>query len=61
MYGESYGIDTLARLLRNIAKRLYYDMDDGTDWADLIDDARQLMEGSIVLWESLMKEVHGDD
>lgn len=57
MYGENYGIGTLARLLRDIAKRLYYDMDDGTDWADLVDDARQLMEGSIVLWESIMKEV----
>lgn len=61
MYGENYGISTLAKSLKRIAEKIYFDMDDGVDWADLVDDARQLMEGSIVLWESIMREVHGDD
>ena len=60
MYGENYGTGTLARLLKNIAEKLYFDMDDGVNWSNLVDDARQLMEGSIVLWESIMREVHED-
>lgn len=57
MYGENYGIETLAKSLKRIAENLYFDMDDGVDWADLVDNARQLMEGSIVLWESMLREV----
>lgn len=61
MYGENYGVSTLARSLRDIAARLYFDMDDDVPWSELINDARQLMEGSIVLWESIIREVYGDD
>ena len=60
MYGESYGTGTLAKSLKTIAENLYFDMDDGVRWSELVDDARMLMEGSMVLWETLVKEASDD-
>lgn len=61
MYGENYGTDTLAKSLKRIAEDLYFDMDDGVPWSELTDNARMLMEGSIVLWKTLMEESMHDD
>jgi hypothetical protein len=58
VFGENYGTGTLAKSLKRIAEDLYFDMDDGVPWSELVDDARSLMEGAIVLWETMVKEAN---
>lgn len=52
-YGENLGTSTLARNLRDLAAEIYYEMDDGKPWEELREKAKSLMEGSIVLWETM--------
>ena len=53
-YGENLGTATLARSLRDLAEEIYREIDDGTSWEELRDRARSLMEGSMVLWETMV-------
>ena len=59
-YGEQFGIGTLAKVLRNLADDIYYDIDNGEDYEDIVDDAKNLMEGSIELWKRLMEYAYED-
>lgn len=56
MYGESCGTSTLAKSLMRTSAELYYNMDDGVPWEQLRDDARKMVEGSIVLWKTILEE-----
>lgn len=56
MFGENYGTSTLAKSLIQLAKNVYYDMDDGKPYEDIAENAKWLMEGAIVLWERIMKD-----
>lgn len=55
-YGENYGTNTLARALVTIAKNIYYDLDYGKPWAEIAEDAKNLMEGAMELWERMVME-----
>lgn len=55
-YGENYGTNTLARALVTLAKSIYYDLDDGKPWAEIAEDAKNLMEGAMELWERMVME-----
>lgn len=58
MYGESLGTSSLAKSLRELADALYSRLDNGDAWDEIADDeARSLMEGAMVLWERLAREV----
>ena len=57
MYGEQYGTGTLAKQLMKRSADLYYNMDNGVPWDQLRDDAQTMMEGSIVLWKTILEEV----
>ena len=56
MFGENYGTATLLRSLALLAEDIRKREDDGEPFAELQEDARRLMEGSIVLWERMMME-----
>lgn len=59
MYGESFGTGTLTDELAMIAQRIRADRDDGKPADEgMLDDARWLMEGAMVLWTRIMEEVH---
>lgn len=55
-YGENLGTNTLARALMTLAKSIYYDLDDGKPWAEIAEDAKNLMEGAMELWERMVME-----
>lgn len=55
-YGENLGTGTLAKALALTAADIFARMDDGEPWAELRDDARRLMDGSIELWRRMMEE-----
>ena len=56
MFGENYGTATLLRSLALLAEDIRKREDYGEPLAELQEDARRLMEGSIVLWERMMME-----
>ena len=55
-HGEMLGTNTLARDLRHIAERIYFDLDDGRPWSEIREDAKRLMEGAMELWERMVEE-----
>jgi hypothetical protein len=59
MYGENLGTVTLSESLVQIARRIARRRDDGYPAdEDMAYDARCLMEGAMVLWLTIMEEVH---
>ena len=57
MFGESMSTGMLVETLARMARRLADDRDNGRPVDDdMVDGARQLMEGSTVLWMELTKE-----
>lgn len=59
MYGESYGTATLCKELSRLAENVRRMEDEGRPYEDFVDDAKQLMEGAMVLWVRL-KEDEGE-
>lgn len=55
-YGENLGTGTLAKALALTAADILARMDDGEPWAELRDEARRLMDGSIELWRRMIEE-----
>ena len=55
-YGENYGTNTLSKALMNLAANIYFDLDNGRPWNEIRDDARNLMEGAMELWERMVDE-----
>ena len=55
-YGENYGTNTLARQLKILAEQIYYDLDDGRPYHEIAEDAKNLMEGAMELWERMVME-----
>ena len=55
-YGENYGTNTLARELLILATGIYHDLDYGKPWAEIAEDAKNLMEGAMELWERMVME-----
>ena len=61
MYGEQYGTGTLAKMLTCMSADMYKDIDNGVQYKEMLETARDLMEGSIVLYTSLLEEAYGND
>lgn len=58
MYGENYGTGTLSQSLVRIARRIDERRDDGYPAdEDMVEEARNLMEGAMVLWVRIQEEV----
>lgn len=55
-YGENFGTNTLARALATLSKSIYHDLDDGKPWGEIAEDAKNLMEGAMELWERMVME-----
>lgn len=55
-YGENFGTNTLARALVTLSESIYYDLDDGKPWNEIAEDAKNLMEGAMELWERMVME-----
>lgn len=55
-YGENFGTNTLARALMTLSKSIYHDLDYGKPWAEIAEDAKNLMEGAMELWERMVME-----
>lgn len=55
-YGENIGTGTLAKALALTSADILARMDDGEPWAELRDEARRLMDGSIELWRRMIEE-----
>ncbi len=57
MYGEGFSTGTLAANLVGIAQDIRDMRDDGHPSDErMLEQCRNLMEGSMVLWETVMKE-----
>lgn len=55
-YGENLGTSTLAQALVTLAKSIYYDLGDGKPYYEIAEDAKNLMEGAMELWERMVME-----
>lgn len=53
-YGENFGTNTLAKSLMRISADIYYRLDDGEDYDEIAEDAKNLMEGAMELWERMV-------
>ena len=53
-YGENFGTNTLAESLMRIGADIYYRLDDGEDYDEIAEDAKNLMEGAMELWERMV-------
>ena len=61
MYGESFGTGTLSSLLVDTAERVRGDIDNGVPTKEILEDARNLMEGSMVLYTGLLVWAYEDE
>lgn len=55
-YGENFGTNTLAKALVTLAESIYHDLDYGKQWDEIAEDAKNLMEGAMELWERMVME-----
>ena len=57
MYGETMGTSTLAHLLVTLAQSIHDRRDNGeSSDGEMLEEARDLMEGAMVLWAAVMAE-----
>ena len=57
-YGKRFTIENLAEKLEDLAYDIHYDIHDNEDYEDIIDRAKDLMEGSTELWKCLMEGIY---
>ena len=55
-YGENFGTNTLAKELVTLSKSIYHDLDYGKPRGEIAEDAKNLMEGAMELWERMVME-----